>query len=264
VEINEQLGEFQDRALKTSTHLAQLLLSRGTLQEHNNVQAYRQGVSSKTAQRTIRELVSNLTTEIFLRLEGPQMGVHNKLLSRLESVLETIETHLKDHARLDAAKAVHRTVAVQQLNVTSAQLTETYECARETTHYLESLANQLERVVDSLHQSSPPVVTTPSVNFDNTSHQVLPFRRLRSRFPDNLQTVMMEVQKVTKEDLFARRRLHEVTTESERIRMSLFHVTAALNLIKGQANSEDEELDIPTVTYSEENNPLASESQPQG
>jgi hypothetical protein len=137
--------------------------------------------------------VSNLTTEIFLRLEGPQIEVHNKLLSRLESVLETIETHLMDHARLDAAKAVHRTVAVQQLNLTNAQLTETYECARKTTHYLGSLSIQLERVVDSLHHPSPPVVTTSNVNPDTPSPQVLPFKRLRSRFPDNLQTVIQEV-----------------------------------------------------------------------
>jgi hypothetical protein len=203
VEINEQLGAFQDRALKTNTHLAQLLLSRGTLQEHNNVQADRQEVSSETAQRTIRELVSSLTTEIFLRLEGPQMEVHNKLLSRLESVLETIETHLKDHARLNAAKAVHRIMAVQQWNLTIAQLTETYECARETTHHLGLLSIQVERVIDSLYHPSPPVVSTSLVNPDTPSPQFLPFKRLRSRFPNNLQTVIEEVQKLTKEDLFA-------------------------------------------------------------
>jgi hypothetical protein len=82
LEINEQLGAFQDRSLATNTHLTQLL-SRGPLLEHNNVQADHQGVSTKAVQRTIRELVSTLTFEIVLRLEGPQTEVHNKLLSLL-------------------------------------------------------------------------------------------------------------------------------------------------------------------------------------
>jgi hypothetical protein len=53
--------------------------------------------------------MSNLSIEIFIRLKGPQLEVHKRLLSCLKNVLDTIETHIKDHARVDAAKAVHRT-----------------------------------------------------------------------------------------------------------------------------------------------------------
>jgi hypothetical protein len=153
------------------------------LPDHNNAQANHPGVNTKTVQRTICELVSTLTPEILIRLEGPQTEFHTILLSRLEGVLEANEKHFSDHARLDAAKAVHRTVAMHQLNLTNAQFTETYECARETTHDLRSLSIQLARVVDALHTPQPVVVTTSSVNHGIPSPQILPFKRLRSRIP---------------------------------------------------------------------------------
>jgi hypothetical protein len=98
------------------------------------------------------------------------------------------------------------------------------------------------------------------MNHGMPSPQILPFKRLRSRFPDTLQTVKQEIQRLTKEDLFARRHVQEVTHEFERIRTSLVHATAALNIIEGQATSEDEELVIPTVLYCDEDIPSSSES----
>jgi hypothetical protein len=96
------------------------------------------------------------------------------------------------------------------MNVTNAQLTETYECDRETTRDLRSLSIQLERVVDALHFSSPLVVPTLSVNYDISSTQVLPFKRLQSRFPNNLPSVTLEVQRLTKENLLAQQKLLEI------------------------------------------------------
>jgi hypothetical protein len=138
IEINEQLGAYPDRALATNTRLAQLL-SQGPLPGHTNVQARHPEVSTEAVQRTIRELVCNLASEIIIRLKGPQTEFHTKLQSRLEGVLDTVEKHFSDHACLKSAKAVHRTVAVHELNLTNAQLTETYECAREITQDLRSL-----------------------------------------------------------------------------------------------------------------------------
>jgi hypothetical protein len=124
--------------------------------------------------------------------------------------LETIEKHFSDHARLNADKAVHRTVAVHQLNLANAKLTETYECARETSQNLRSLLTQLERVVDALHTPLPVVVTPSPVNYDISSPQVLPFKRLQSRFPNNLPSVTLEVQRLTKENLLAQQKLLEI------------------------------------------------------
>jgi hypothetical protein len=73
--------------------------------------------------------VCNLTSELIIRLEGPQTEFHTKLQSRLEGVLETIEKHFSDQALLNASKAVHKTVALHQLNLTNAQLIETHKCA---------------------------------------------------------------------------------------------------------------------------------------
>jgi hypothetical protein len=98
-------------------------------------------VSTESVQRTIRELVCNLTSEIFTRLEGPKLEFNTTLQSRLGVVLDTIEKHFKDQEQLNAAKAVHKTVAVHQLNSTSTRLTETWDCAKEITHDLSSLLN---------------------------------------------------------------------------------------------------------------------------
>jgi capsule polysaccharide export protein KpsC/LpsZ len=86
-------------------------------------------MKTESVQRTIRKLVSNLTSEIFIRLEGPQLEFNTTLQSRLEVVLKTIEKHFKDSEHLNAAKAVHWTIAVHQLNLTNTHLTETWECA---------------------------------------------------------------------------------------------------------------------------------------
>jgi hypothetical protein len=53
-------------------------------------------VSTEAVPLTIRELVSNLTSDIFRKLEGPQLEFNTKLQSRLEVVLETVEKHFKD------------------------------------------------------------------------------------------------------------------------------------------------------------------------
>jgi hypothetical protein len=98
MEINELLGAYQDRAITTNTRFGQLL-SQGPLHDQNNVQANHPGVSTETVQRTIRELVSTLTYEIIIRLEGPQTEFHTKLQLRLEGVLETIEKDFSDPAR---------------------------------------------------------------------------------------------------------------------------------------------------------------------
>jgi hypothetical protein len=53
MEINEQLGSYQDRALAKNMCFAKLL-SRGTLPNHPNVQASHPEVSTDAVQRTIR------------------------------------------------------------------------------------------------------------------------------------------------------------------------------------------------------------------
>jgi plasmid maintenance system antidote protein VapI len=108
MEIKEQLGAYKDRALLTNTRLAQLI--RGPQPNLNDVQAHPSLVSTLVVQRTIRELVSKLTSEIIIILEDltcTQMEFHTKLQSRLEGVLATVEIHFSDYARLNAAKAVH-------------------------------------------------------------------------------------------------------------------------------------------------------------
>jgi hypothetical protein len=80
--------------------------------------------------------------------------------------LETVEKHFRDQENLNAVKAVPRTVAVHQLNLTNAQLTETWGYAREITHSLSSLIIQLERVVYTPQTPSPVIVTSPPVNYD--------------------------------------------------------------------------------------------------
>jgi hypothetical protein len=98
-------------------------------------------VKTESVQRTIRELVCNLTSEIFTRLEGPKLELNTTLQSRLGVVVDTIEKLFKDKEQFNAAKAVHRTVGVHQLNSTSTRLTETWDCAKEITHDLSYLLN---------------------------------------------------------------------------------------------------------------------------
>jgi hypothetical protein len=202
-------------------------------------------VSTEAFQRTIRELVCNLTSEIISRLEGPQTEFHTKLQSRLEVVLETVEKHFSDKAHLNAAEAVPRTVAVHQLNLTITQLTKTCEYAIETTHSLSSLLIQLERVVDTLHTPSPVIVTSSPVNYDISLPQVLPFKRLKTRFPNNLPSVTLDEQRLTQENLLAHQKLLEIQYVSDRAKQALLDAITAFNIIQGQAISEDGEYDIP-------------------
>jgi hypothetical protein len=154
MEINEQLGAFQNCASAKNTRLAELL-TRRSVQDPNNVQDPSSMVSTEAVRLTIRELVSNLTSDIFSRLEGTQLEFNTKLQSRLEVILETVEKHFKDQEHLNADKALPRTVAVHQLNLTNAQVAETWGCASEVTHSFTSLLIQLERVVDAIQTPSP-------------------------------------------------------------------------------------------------------------
>jgi hypothetical protein len=212
-------------------------------------QAHPSMVSTAAVQRTICELVCNLTSEIFSRLEGPQTEFHTKLQSRLEVVLKTGEKHFSDQAHLNADKAVPRTVALHQLILTNAQLTKTWECARDTTHSLSSLLMQPERVVDTLHTPSPVIVSSPPVIYDFSSPQHLPFKRLKTRFPNDFPSVTLDVQRLTQENLLAQQKLLEVQYVSDRAEHALLDATTALNLIQGQAIGEDGEYDIPKAIY---------------
>jgi hypothetical protein len=88
------------------------------------------------------------------------------LQSRLEVVLGAIQKHFKDQEQLNAAKGVQRTVAVYQLILTNTHLTETWECAKEISHNLSYLLNQLDGVVDAKQTPSPVMSTSPPVNID--------------------------------------------------------------------------------------------------
>jgi hypothetical protein len=144
--------------------------------------------------------------------------------------------------------------------LTNAQLTETYECARETTHNLGSLLIQLVRVVDTLHTPLPVMVTPSLVNYEIPSPQVLPFKLLQSRFPNNLPSVTLEVQKLIQENLLAQQKLLEIQYVSDRAKQALLDATTALNLIQGQAISKDGEYDIPKIFYHEDEEPTTSPS----
>jgi hypothetical protein len=76
IEVNEQMGAFQDHAVKNHTSIADLVtrgLSIPSIQDPSSM------VSTEFVQRTIRDLVSNLTPEIFTRLEGPQLEFNTTL-----------------------------------------------------------------------------------------------------------------------------------------------------------------------------------------
>jgi hypothetical protein len=123
------------------------------------------------------------------------LELNTKLQSRLEVVLETVENHFKDQEYLNVAKALQRTVVVHQLNSTNAQLSETVECARDVTHSLSFLLIQLERVVDATQTPSPVMLTSPPVNYDILSPRILPYKRLRTRIPNDLPSVELDVYK---------------------------------------------------------------------
>jgi hypothetical protein len=76
MEINEQLGAFQDYALTNHTRLAELV-TRCLVPTSNNVQDPSSMVSTDDVQRTIRELVSNLTSD-FYQIGGTTIGAQHQ------------------------------------------------------------------------------------------------------------------------------------------------------------------------------------------
>jgi hypothetical protein len=136
IDLNGELETFQDNALKNTTKVDDLIILGLT-----KVQDTPSSVSTKSIQRTIRELVCNLTSDIFTRFEGQHLEFTTTLQSRLGSVMDTFETHIKDHRHHQAAKALQRTQTVQQVNLTNTQLTETWECAKDISHDLRTLLN---------------------------------------------------------------------------------------------------------------------------
>ena len=104
--LNAELGAFQDIALKNTTKVADLIikgLSKANPQDPSSP------VSTEAIQRTILELVCNLTSDIFTRFEGQHLEFTTTLQSRLGSVMDTFETHIEDHRHHQAAKALQRT-----------------------------------------------------------------------------------------------------------------------------------------------------------
>jgi hypothetical protein len=157
------LGAFHDIAMKYTTKVADLIirgLSTSALQDPSSP------VSTEAVQRTICDLVCNLTSEILTRLGEPQLEFNTTLQSRLGVILDTIEKHFKDQEQLNAAKAVNRTFAVHQLNMTNTHLTKTWDCAKEVTHDSISLLNQLEGIVDAILTPTPVKLTSPPVDND--------------------------------------------------------------------------------------------------
>jgi hypothetical protein len=261
MELYAELGSFQDIALKNTTKVADLIirgLSTSALQDPSSP------VSTKAIQRTIRELVCNLTSDIFTRFEGPQLEFNTILQSRLRVVLDTIKKHFKDQEQLNAAKAVHRTVAVHQLNLTNTHLTKTWDCAKEITHDLSSLLNQLEGIVDAILTPTPVMLTSPPVDNDILSPQVSPYKRLRTHMPKELPSALVDVRRLTPENLLASRLLLEAQNASVRIKQTLLDANLTLNLMQGQNQSEDGDIEMPTVTYQDEEVPLTSTSKPTG
>jgi hypothetical protein len=118
-------------------------------------------VSTEAIQRTIRDLVCNLTSDIFTRFEGQHLEFTTTHQSRLGSVMDTIENYIKDQRQYHAAKALQRTILVHQLNLTNTQITGTWEGAKQVTHDLKSLLGQLEGIVDALLSPSPPMSYSP-------------------------------------------------------------------------------------------------------
>jgi hypothetical protein len=85
---------------------------------------------------------------------------------------------------------------------------------------------------------------------------------LRTHIPKDLPSVLLDVQKLTHENLLAHRKLLEANNVTERTRQALLDASLVLKLIQGQAKSEDGDYDIPTVTYQDEEVPTTSPSQP--
>ncbi len=144
--------------------------------------------------------------------------------------METVEKQFKDQEHLNAAKALRRTEAVHQLNSTNAQLTKTWEYAREVTHNLSSLLIQLEGVVDAIQTPSPVMLTyttSPPINYDILSPQILPYKRLKTQIPKDLP-VLLNVQKLTYDNLLAHKKLQDAQIVAERTRQALLNASLVL------------------------------------
>jgi ABC-type amino acid transport substrate-binding protein len=87
------------------------------------------------------------------------------------------------------------------------------------------------------------------MNCNISPHYVLPFKRLKTRIPNDLPSVTLGVQRLTQENLLAHQKKLEVQNFSYRTRQALLDATTALNLIQGQAMSDEGIYDIPKVIY---------------
>jgi hypothetical protein len=129
---------------------------------------------------------------------------------------------------------------------------------------LSSLLNQLEGVVDAVQTPSHVILTSPPVNIDILSPQILPFKRLRTHIPKDLPSVLLDVQKLTHGNLLAHKKMLEAQNVCVSTRQALLDANLALNLMQGQAQSEDGEYEIPTVTYQAAEVTTTSPAKPTG
>jgi hypothetical protein len=58
----------------------------------------------------------------------------------------------------------------------------------------------------------------PPVNYDILSPQILPFKRLRTHIPNDLPSVLLDVQKLTHENLLAHKKMLDAQIVSDRAR----------------------------------------------
>jgi hypothetical protein len=185
------------------------------------------------------------------------------LQSRLGSVMDTFETHIKDHRHHQAAKALQRTETVQQLNLTNTQLTRTWECAKDVSHDLITTLKQLEGIVDALLSPTPPMSTSPPYEDDILTPQPSSYKR--SCFEANhkdIPSALVDLQRLTLENLLASRILLQAQNKSDSIHRTLLDANLAFKNMQGQAKSEDGNIDIPTVFYQDEGVSLTPTSKP--
>jgi hypothetical protein len=187
------------------------------------------------------------------------------LQSRLGSIMDTFETHIKDQRHHQAAKALQRTETVQQLNLTNTQLTETWECAKDVSQELRTLLKQLEDIVDALLSPTPPMSTSPPSERDILTPQPSPYKRLcfEANHKD-IPSALVDLQKLARENLQASRILLQSQNKSDSIHQTLLDANLAFKNMQGQAKSRDKNIEIPTVLYQDEEVPLTSTSKPTG
>jgi hypothetical protein len=142
------------------------------------------------------------------------------LQSRLGSVMDTFENHIKDQRQHHASKALQRTIPVHQLNLTNTQITETWESAKEVTHDLKSLLGQLEGIVDALRSPTPPMSYSPPPHCDFLEPPA--YKRLCSRTnPKDVPTALTDLKNLTRENVQANALLLEAQRTSTRIKKAI-------------------------------------------